>query len=87
MEDREIRQEGYRIGIDAATGVVRVAAIRDRDGRILARAERPFDITADDVRREVDLLAVERALLGALPEVLAGRWLDQFLGEIFSRIC
>ena len=71
MEEREIRQEGYRIGIDAATGIVRVAAIRDRDGRILARAERPFDNIAHAVRREVDLLAVERALLGALGEVMA----------------
>lgn len=71
MEDREIRLEGYRIGIDAATGVVRVAAIRDRDGRVLALAERPFDVVADDVRREIDLLAVEQALLGAFGEVVA----------------
>jgi sugar (pentulose or hexulose) kinase len=71
MEDGEIRREGYRIGIDAATGVVRVAAFRDRDGRVLARAERSFDIVAEDIRREIDFVAVERALLAALSEVVA----------------
>jgi ribulose kinase len=70
MEDRKIRHEGYRIGIDAATGLVRVAAIRDRDGRVLARADRPFDIVADDLRREIDFLAVERALLEAVGQVV-----------------
>ncbi len=71
MEDGEIRREGYRIGIDAATGVVRVAAFRDRDGRVLARAERRFDIVAEDIRREIDFVAVERALLDALREVVS----------------
>ncbi|HET9085228.1 MAG TPA: FGGY-family carbohydrate kinase [Candidatus Limnocylindrales bacterium] len=64
-----LRGDGYRIGIDAATGVVRVAAVGDSDGRVLASATSPFDVFSDGSRREVDFMAVERAVRSALAEV------------------
>ena len=64
------RGDGYRIGIDAATGVVRVAAIRDRDGRVLASATSPFEVVGDGERREVGFLDVESAVRDALGPLL-----------------
>jgi sugar (pentulose or hexulose) kinase len=64
------RGDGYRIGIDAATGVVRVAAIEDSDGRVLASSTSPFDIVSDGVRREVDFICVESAVCSALADVV-----------------
>ena len=71
-EDRAIahRGDGYRIGIDAATGVVRVAALRDGDGRVLASATSPFEVASDGARREVDFLGVEAAVRDALSAVV-----------------
>jgi len=66
-----IGSDGYRIGIDAATGVVRVAAFRDSDARLLASAEAPFEVVVDGPAREVDFLAVESAGCQALADVVA----------------
>jgi sugar (pentulose or hexulose) kinase len=50
--------------------VVRVAAFRDRDGRVLAKSRAPFEIVADGARREVDFLELERAVDDALAVVV-----------------
>lgn len=49
---------------------MRVAAIGDRDGRVLASATVPFEMVSDGVRREVDFLAVESAVHGALADIV-----------------
>ena len=50
--------------------MVRVAAVGDSDGRVLASATSPFDIVSDGARREVDFVAVEAAVCSALADVV-----------------
>ena len=49
---------------------MRVAAIGDRDGRVLASATSAFEMVSDGARREVDFRAVESAVRSALAMVV-----------------
>ncbi len=71
-EEAEIGRDGCRIGIDAATGEVRVAAFRSVSGRRIASARAPFPLHEAGDRRLVDFEAVGSALDVALREVLDG---------------
>ena len=66
-----IGSDRYRIGIDAATGVVRAVAVSDGDGRVLAGAASPFEVVADGPAREVEFAGVDSAVRRALAEVVA----------------
>jgi sugar (pentulose or hexulose) kinase len=50
--------------------VVRVAAVGDGDGRVLASVTSPFEVVTDGARREVDFLDVEAAVRDALSAVI-----------------
>ncbi len=49
---------------------MRVAAVRDSDGRVVANASSPFDMTGAGERRDVDFLDVESAVRNALVAVV-----------------
>lgn len=49
---------------------MRVAAVNDSDGRVLASSTSPFDVVSEGARREVDFDAVEVAVCSAVADVV-----------------